>query len=117
VTCTALRLGASALSQRQSARKERAETGNSRECNQRLAQLRTDPKSRRLRWLGVLARNGFVSKKALGQMLRLWNAHNFLFRARRERCPQFGLGLLIAATTANTVAVFERFPRSTSALL
>ena len=43
-------------------------------------------------------------------MLRLWNAHDFLFRARRERCTQFGLGLLIAATTANTVAVFRTFP-------
>jgi hypothetical protein len=43
-------------------------------------------------------------------MLRLWNTHDFLFRARCERCPQFGLGLLIAATTANTVAVFRTFP-------
>ena len=43
-------------------------------------------------------------------MSRLWKTHHFLFRARRERCTQFGLGLLIAATTANTVAVFRTFP-------
>jgi len=29
---------------------------------------------------------------------------------QRELCTQFGLGLLIAATTANTVAVFRTFP-------
>jgi hypothetical protein len=44
-------------------------------------------------------------------MSRLWKTHDFLFRARRERCTQFGLGLLIAATTANTVAVFRNVSR------
>src|SRR6185312_11047638 len=73
------------------------------------AQLSTDAKSRGLRWLGALARNGFVSKKALDQMARLWKTHDFLF-PEGERCTQFGLGLVIAATTANTVAVFRTFP-------
>src|ERR1700687_2041268 len=43
-------------------------------------------------------------------MSRLWKTHDFLLRAGRERYTQFGLGLLIAATTANTVAVFRTFP-------
>jgi hypothetical protein len=64
--------------QRQSTRKEGAKTGNSRECNQGLAQLRTDAKSREFRRLGSFARSVFVSKKTLGQISRLWGKRHFL---------------------------------------
>ncbi|HEY8670690.1 MAG TPA: hypothetical protein VIL63_07620, partial [Terriglobales bacterium] len=42
-----------------------------------LAQPRTDAKGREFRRLGGFARSIFVSKKALGQISRLWWQHHF----------------------------------------